>query len=95
MYNIPVIYEWDERTNEANIAAGRPGFEAIEDFEWDAAVVERSDRYGETRWTALGLIGNHLHHIVYTRRNDKRRIISLRRASPKERKTYAERHPPR
>ena len=84
-----IEYEWDEVKNEANIAAGRPGFEAVEGFEWETAVVESSDRRGETRWAATGYIGNRLYRVVYTRRDDRRRIISLRRASAKEMRDYA------
>ena len=61
-------YEWDEEKSDANIAADRLGFEAIEDFEWETAMVERSDRHGETRWAATGYIGDRLHRVVYTRR---------------------------
>ena len=82
-------YEWDEEKSEANIAADRLGFKAIEDFEWETAMVESSDRHGETRWAATGYIGDRLHRVVYTRRGDKRRIISLRKASPKEMRDYA------
>ena len=84
-----IEYEWDEAKNEANIAAGRPGFEAVEGFEWETAVVESSDRRGETRWAATGYIGNRLYRVVYTRRDDRIRIISLRRASAKEMRDYA------
>lgn len=84
-----VKYEWDEAKSEANTAAGRLGFDAIEDFEWETAMVERSDRYGETRWAASGYIEDRLYRVVYTRRGDRTRIISLRKASPKEIRDYA------
>ena len=83
-------YEWDEAKNEANIAAGRLDFAAIEGFEWETATVERSDRHGETRWAATGYIGDRLHKVVYTSRGGGRRIISLRKASPKEMRDYAQ-----
>ena len=35
------------------------------------------------------IIGDRLHRVVYTRRGDRRRIISLRKASPKEMRDYA------
>ena len=84
-----MIYEWDEAKAAANIAAGRLGFEAIEDFEWESAIVERSDRHDEVRWAATGFIDNRLHRVVYTRREGVVRIISLRRASRKEVREYA------
>ena len=82
-------YGWDEAKSEANIAQGRPSFVAIEDFEWDTAMIERSDRHGETRWAATGYIGHRLHKVVYTERDGLIRIISLRKASPKEMRDYA------
>ena len=85
-----VKYEWDEAKSEANIAADRLGFDAIEDFEWETAMVDRSDRYGETRWAATGYIEDRLHRVVYTRRGGRTRIISLRKASPKEMRDYAQ-----
>ena len=84
-----MFYEWDEAKDEAHIVAGRLGFGAIEDFEWETASIERSDRYNETRWAATGYIGNRLYRVVYTRREDVVRIISLRRASRREVREYA------
>ena len=81
-------YEWDSAKNEANIGAGRPDFAIIEEFDWETAVVIPSSRTGETRWAALGLVGNRLYHVVFTERGDKTRIISLRLASRKERSRY-------
>ncbi len=83
------MYEWDEAKNQANITAGRPGFGAVEEFEWETAMIFPSPRHGETRWGAIGFIGDRLHYVVYARRGDRRRIISLRRASKKEAMYYA------
>ena len=58
MYDIIMIYEWDDAKNAANIAAGRLGFEAIDDFEWETAIITSSPRHGESRLAALGLIGD-------------------------------------
>ena len=84
-----VKYEWDEAKSEANIARGRPSFTVIERFEWDSAIVERSDRHGEIRWAATGYIGRRLYRVVYTERDDFIRIISLRVASKQEEQQYA------
>ena len=88
MYDIMMIYEWDDAKNATNIAAGRLGFEAVYDLEWETAFITSSPRPGEYRLAALGLIGDRLYHVVYTRREDRRRIISLRPASRKERDRY-------
>ena len=81
-------YEWDEGKDEANITAGRLGFAAIENFDWQTALITSSDLYGENRWAAIGLIGNTLYYVVYTNRGDRTRIISLRMASRAERSRY-------
>ena len=83
-------YEWDASKNAANVQAGRPGFEIVEDFEWETAVVFPSPRHGEPRWAAIGQIGNRLYFVVYTNRDRRRRIISLRRARKTEEQRYAE-----
>lgn len=88
MYDIIMIHEWDDAKNVANIAAGRLGFEGIYDFEWETAIITSSPGHGEFRLAALGLIGDRLYHVVYTRREDRMRIISLRPASRKERDRY-------
>ena len=73
----------------AQVALGRPSLEAIRDFEWETATVERSDRHGETRWAVTGYIGDRLYRVIHTNRGSKRRIISLRRASKREEREYA------
>lgn len=85
-----MAYEWDEGKNAANIAAGRLGFAAVESFEWQTALITPSPRYGESRWAAIGYIEDRLHYIVYTTREDRTRIISLRRASRQEERIYAQ-----
>lgn len=42
------------------------------------------DRDGETRIVAYGLIESRVHVVVYTIRGDDKRIISLRKANPRE-----------
>ena len=47
--------------------------------------------YGEERWEATGLIGVRLHTLVFTEREDRIRVISLRKATPDEMKEFYER----
>ena len=58
----------------------------------DDAVIVADTRfdYGEERFNAYGMIGETLHAMTFTRRGDDIRVISLRRARPKELKRYAE-----
>lgn len=70
MYDIIMVYEWDDAKNAANITAGRLGFEAMYDFERETAIITPRPRHGEFRLAALGLIGDRLCHVVYARRED-------------------------
>lgn len=85
-------YEWDGEKKAANEAKHGIGFEEAVTFEWDAAFVTcdlRAD-YGEPRFTALGFIEACLCVMIFTRRGDVIRIISLRKANARERKFYEE-----
>ena len=42
------------------------------------------------RWTAIGFIGPILYFVVYTERGGYTRMISLRKATSQEAKTYVE-----
>jgi uncharacterized DUF497 family protein len=44
--------------------------------------------YGETRWITVGRLGRDIVVVVWTPRDQARRIISMRKCHGKERKTY-------
>lgn len=81
-------YEWDEAKRKGNWEKHGIDFESIQLFGWGTALIEQSDRYGEVRYGGLGYIGDHLHYVVFTERDDIVRIISLRRANAVERRRY-------
>lgn len=83
-------YEWDERKRRENVEKHEIDFTAIYDFEWDTAVYNPNDARGELRWVVTSYIGTRLHTVVYTERGNRKRIISLRIASNRERREYAE-----
>jgi uncharacterized DUF497 family protein len=85
-----VVFEWDENKREETLARRNLDFASVEYLDWDTAVYERSDRYSEVRYMATGYIFNRLHRVVYTIRDDRTRIISLRRANARERRRYAQ-----
>lgn len=82
-------FEWDDDKSTRNARErGLPFGVATKLFdnstlEWD----DRRQNYGERRICAIGRIGERCFACVYTWREDRRRIISLRKASPGE--TYA------
>ena len=59
---------------------------------WDTAVTWPDVRtaYGEPRQCALALLGARVFFVVFVDRLDGRRIISLRKANPREVKRYAD-----
>ena len=83
-------YEWDEAKRRANFANHKIDFEAVEDFEWDTARLTTTRRHGETRYIATGYIGHRLHTLIYAERGERKRIISLRKASAREMRDYAQ-----
>ncbi|OEU80717.1 MAG: hypothetical protein BA873_15085 [Desulfobulbaceae bacterium C00003063] len=60
-------------------------FDLVKQFEWESAVAWEDDRmdYGETRYCALGYIDTRLYHVVFTYRDEKVRVISLKGGKPK------------
>ncbi len=83
-------YEWDEAKRQINLEIRGIDFEEIERFQWETSLKEEQIRYGERRTLALGYIGNRLHVVVYTARGGNTRIISMRKASPREMRRYAQ-----
>ena len=83
-------YEWDEGKRAANFAKHGIDFCEAEHFDWQTALEARDTRfdYGEERWIALGMLGRRLHVLIYTIRQDALRLISLRRANPREKRYY-------
>jgi uncharacterized DUF497 family protein len=85
-------YEWDEDKNRRNRHAHGVDFSAAERFEWGSAAIVVGDRedYGELREIAVGFIGDVLDTLVFTRRGDTIRIISLRKSNNKEKRDYVQ-----
>ena len=61
------------------------------DFDWSLALVLEDLRwdYGEPRYRALGLLAGRLHMLVFTRREGRTHVISLRKANKREIRFYA------
>jgi len=85
--------EWDETKNQANIR--KHGFDFADAAEMfrGALLVEPDIRedYGEQRWSGLGVVGGRIAKVIFTERDAGTiRIISLRKATSRERKQYEE-----
>jgi uncharacterized protein len=84
-------FEWDEAKNRENIK--KHGFDLADAEEMFRGVLvidpDTREDYGEKRWVGLGTIGGRVAYVVLTERDpDTIRIISLRKASHRERKEY-------
>ena len=85
-------FEWDENKRRLNLQ--RHGIDFVDVppiFEGDTLTIEdtRQD-YGETRYITLGLLRTHVIVIVHADRKDAIRIISARKSTNYEAKTYFE-----
>ncbi len=84
------VYEWDRRKAEKNrLKHGIDFADATTVFDDEAAITIDDDNAAELRHVTIGsdLFGRVL-VVVYTWREEKIRIISTRRAEPRERRTY-------
>jgi uncharacterized DUF497 family protein len=84
-------FEWDERKNRENIKKHGFDFVDAEEMFRGVLVVDPDTRkdYGESRWSGIGTIRGRTAVLVFTERGPETiRIISLRKASRRERKQY-------
>jgi uncharacterized protein len=86
-------FEWDEAKRIKNIQ--KHGFDFADVAEMFSRPIlvapDTTDDYGENRWQGLGWIRGRLTHVVFTEREpDVVRIISLRKATRRERKNFEE-----
>ena len=83
-------YQWDSEKAELNFRKHGVRFsDAVSVFEDDLALTIEDECFEERRWVTLGqdLFGRLL-VLVYVLRDDEIRIISARKAKPKERSQY-------
>lgn len=81
-------FEWDPEKLAANLKKhGIDLEEAVRVFD-GLVLTTRSDRSGEPRWKAVGMLNGVIIAVVYTWRGARRRIISARMARRNERREY-------
>jgi uncharacterized DUF497 family protein len=82
---------FDCAKDAANLAKHGVSLALAADLEWDAAVVWPDVRrvYDEPRQCGIGYIGLRLFFVAFVDRADGRRVISLRKANPREVNRYA------
>ena len=85
-----MAFEWDEDKRIANVKKhGLDFIDAKRIFEGDIITVEDSRfAYGEQRFISLGLLQGRVITIVHTENEDTIRIISARKATRNEERSY-------
>ena len=78
-------FEFDEKKSESNLDKHGIDFVEAQDLWADVYMVQaRLDYGGERRWAAIARLADGLWTAVYTMRGQRVRLISVRRATPKE-----------
>jgi uncharacterized DUF497 family protein len=85
-------FEWDEAKRRTNYDKHGLDFRDAEKiFQGPlVTILDSRQNCGEDRYISLGVLADVIVVVVHTARSDKTRIISMRKAKPKERQAYEE-----
>jgi len=83
-------FEWDINKEAINLKKHGISFVTAARVLLEKHYEARSDRYNEVRYLAVGEAENRVLAVVYTKRGNKYRIISARRARKNEEAVYKE-----
>ncbi len=87
------MWYWDEEKRQATLVQRGIDFSTVMGLDLAEAVTRPDLRrdYGEPRFRALGLIGGRLHAVVFTPRDGRLRLISMRKANRREERIWENR----
>ncbi|MGK7957740.1 MAG: BrnT family toxin [Crocosphaera sp.] len=82
--------EWDKNKADSNLIKHNIDFEDAKNIFLDPNRLEREDKrdYGEIRIQVIGIVNEVVLFVVYTKRGNRYRIMSARRANKNERRQY-------
>ena len=82
--------EFDPVKSNRNLEERGLSFDGVDELDWSTAIITEDTRYdyGEKRYRAVGRIGERAHVVVFTPIQDGIRVISFRKANPREVKRY-------
>ena len=88
-------FEWDPAKAASNLAKHGVDFaDAVRIFEGPVLLIpDTRQDYGEERVRAIGVVDGCAVAVLFTMRGERCRLISARRASRRERKTYRQARP--
>ena len=83
---------YDPTKSERNRRERGLSFDKAAAFDYQTALYAADERrdYGETRIVVLGLIGDRVHVLCFVETDDGIRVVSLRKANPREVNRYAQ-----
>ena len=81
--------------NEKNIRIRGLSFERAAAFDFDTAIIAQDTRkdYPEVRYVAIGFLAARLHVLCFTPAEGGIRVISFRKANPREVNSYEQTRP--
>ncbi len=85
-----MVFEWDNNKNKINIEKHGIDFVDAKDI-WQGQVLEFTspqDHHSEKRMIAIGVCKERYITVIYTWRNQTRRLISARKARDYEKENY-------
>ena len=88
-------FEWNEAKNQTTLLKHKVDFSIVHEFDWDRSSLRQDTRrdYGEDRLVAYGPAKDgQLYVIVFTPRDDRYRIITVRHFGRKDHLHYEPPH---
>ena len=87
---------YDPAKSERNVRERGLSFDEAAGFDFESALVFADVRhdYGETRYVALGMLGDRVHVLCFAETADGIRVISFRKANTREVSRYAKAQAP-
>jgi len=91
-----VDISFDAAKSARNVSERGLSFALVEQLDWSGAVIDEDARknYGERRFRVLGFIEGRLHAVVFTPREGRVYVISLRKANKREVQYHAQKAQP-
>ena len=84
----PAGFEWDDAKNASNLAKHGIDFDDASEIFYEPVLVFRSPRNDEERWLAVGITGERIISVIFTRRAESIRLISARYPRRHEERAY-------
>lgn len=83
-------FSFDPAKSERNSRLRGLPFEDVDHFDFDTAavIVDGRQDYGETRYIAMGRLNGRVHVLCFAETVDGIRVISFRKANPREVNRY-------